>query len=409
LLFVHNCEEFTTNRLLEGQYSDDNKYQAINTVLHLRSHGGNILKLLWNFHSSECSSPQDKIFALISLTDDLSQEKTMESLINYNDNWVDTYCSLAQEAIEAGYAPDVLQHLLSFGSLAHALGDISIPSYVPDWRTRRTCSLFQHITMRESCLSDFDMQVKDGETRSQDYVTIICWPQIAWDYIIYGVRSHLKPLLRLLAFGIVHQYFELDQATEQAIGLDHEALAMKTTARWREVYRALKRQCGISKRYPFPYGDLNYDAIPLSAWLKQLIKTHTIRLPRNKISWTVRDESAVPAYPDPFNDIVYKYEVTAAIGFGDVREGDAIAGHSLVQLAKIFNGSGKEWAHLDLMSSPMNERFLFGIIVRKVDSIESGDHLSITEKQQAETERSKRNDETWRVICPCILSTERVS
>ncbi|EPE32088.1 hypothetical protein GLAREA_12170 [Glarea lozoyensis ATCC 20868] len=247
-------------------------------------------------------------------------------------------------------------------------------------------------------LSDFEKLYK--KSRSSDYFTTQCWPPLGWDHVIKAKRTFLEPLFRLIAFGIVYQYFELDKTTKEASNVGRVTMGVDPSVYWREVYWALKVESGILNRTPSS-DDPVYEETSMSLWLKVLMKTHTSILPKDYTSWTVPDSSFPESYP--VQKIEY-YHVSAAISFGETRDGDLIAGHSIVRLEKL--GWTPDMAELDhRLWSGVDETFYFGLIVREVDSTKSGNYPSIFKTEQSEAQSSRRQDENgWIIVCPCILT-----
>ena len=95
-----------------------------------------LLDLLWEFHTTACSDPRDRIFALAGLSSDFGPG-TVRNPLDYAAPWHETYIRAAESLIHQQNHLDVLRHVFAFGSL----GDVrpEWPSWVPDWRRPKQC------------------------------------------------------------------------------------------------------------------------------------------------------------------------------------------------------------------------------------------------------------------------------
>lgn len=111
---------------------------ALSTLQALRNTPGhNLLDLLWHFHMSRCSKPQDTIFALYGIARDSASISTIE----YSHSWNETFTNVAEHYFETSGA-EMWKHLFHFKSLSDANVHekdewIAFPSWVPDWSNRR--------------------------------------------------------------------------------------------------------------------------------------------------------------------------------------------------------------------------------------------------------------------------------
>ena len=136
---------------------------ALENVASIRTNTGKILDLLWEFHSTKCQDPKDRLFDLYGLASDIRRVRGESteisgghicSVIDYSGDWVDTYCKFAQSCVEAGYYSTIIRHVVSFGSLAKQ--NPSWPSWVPNWsKVRQSNGAFLRATGSEqiSCFS----------------------------------------------------------------------------------------------------------------------------------------------------------------------------------------------------------------------------------------------------------------
>ena len=133
-----------------GMFSINTTAQnTLNIAYTLRNNTGKILDLIWDFHTTKCADPRDKIFALYGLAINLGEkesypginskkrfstgrihEKNIEQVVDYNTSWENIYLRFTQSCLESGYISEIDHHLSAFGSLAS-------PSWVPDWRYSR--------------------------------------------------------------------------------------------------------------------------------------------------------------------------------------------------------------------------------------------------------------------------------
>ena len=140
---------------------------AIGTVCTLHQNNGGILDLMWSYRATQCSNPEDRIFALYCLANDLdpaernadgsdpakppkkgsfrpkhrhsaedsppaAHGRIIHFPTNYTGSFSETYFRFAQECVRAEHPTQIFQHVMKFGSLSEY--DPALPSWVPDWR-----------------------------------------------------------------------------------------------------------------------------------------------------------------------------------------------------------------------------------------------------------------------------------
>ncbi|KAK5992299.1 Heterokaryon incompatibility 6-like protein [Cladobotryum mycophilum] len=101
-----------------------------------------ILELLWNFHEASCLEPRDRIASLWGLVRDDHHRFQLD----YTLHWTELYKQVASFAFSLGdndTSIQVLLHLFEFGPLSRP-GDVTYPSWVPDWAKTRQRTLPYH-------------------------------------------------------------------------------------------------------------------------------------------------------------------------------------------------------------------------------------------------------------------------
>jgi heterokaryon incompatibility protein (HET) len=100
-----------------------------------------LLENLLKYHEAECAQPQDKIFALLGISNDMSSltpaDNTPEPFhfVDYSASADEIFCRLAAKCVERDLIHRILYHVVEFGSLS--LRVPSTPSWCPDWTQRR--------------------------------------------------------------------------------------------------------------------------------------------------------------------------------------------------------------------------------------------------------------------------------
>ncbi|KAH8902615.1 hypothetical protein BR93DRAFT_987785 [Coniochaeta sp. PMI_546] len=148
---VVHCGESTINwpwfsdglgalQQVQGDYGfDETVINAIGVSKAIRRDPGTMLEILWEFHSTVCYDPRDRVFALYGLADDFRDASmatvevggAAEWLVDYTRHWKDTYTFFARYLIESGDVVGILRHLAVFGTLFNI--NPSRPSWVPNW------------------------------------------------------------------------------------------------------------------------------------------------------------------------------------------------------------------------------------------------------------------------------------
>lgn len=110
---------------------------ALDIILAIEnSNNHKLLDLLWRFHRSQCSVPQDKIFAFYGLARDAKE--IME--VNYSRHWSETFTRVAGAYFQ-GVRKSVWLHLAHFGPLSGTdPRGLPYPSWVPNWNNTRSCA-----------------------------------------------------------------------------------------------------------------------------------------------------------------------------------------------------------------------------------------------------------------------------
>ncbi|RYP08505.1 hypothetical protein DL765_008764 [Monosporascus sp. GIB2] len=97
-----------------------------------RRNRGTLMENLWEFHTTVCLDPRDRVLALYGLAGD----GTPQDVIDYSRPRMDTYTSVSRYWIQGGGGfVEVLRHLSAFGTLWEI--ESTPPSWVPNWSTER--------------------------------------------------------------------------------------------------------------------------------------------------------------------------------------------------------------------------------------------------------------------------------
>ncbi|KAF2114513.1 heterokaryon incompatibility protein-domain-containing protein [Lophiotrema nucula] len=122
-------------KYLHVAFSQDNGFDvdlfaALQTVHSMSTcTDSTLLTLLWDFHTSLCSMPEDRIFALFGLAGD----STMVSHWDYTLFWVDLFTEVAGTYLLRDDT-HIWDHLIHFGSLSdHETLGCEYPSWLPNW------------------------------------------------------------------------------------------------------------------------------------------------------------------------------------------------------------------------------------------------------------------------------------
>ncbi|KAH8883769.1 hypothetical protein GQ53DRAFT_663217, partial [Thozetella sp. PMI_491] len=110
-------------QLREGLEFDQTALNALRVSNAIRRDPGTLLQILWEFHSTVCYDPRDRIFAIYGLAADFQKDSARSALgdsrgtVDYLRHWTETYTSLAEYLVQDGGLVEILRHLSSFGSL----------------------------------------------------------------------------------------------------------------------------------------------------------------------------------------------------------------------------------------------------------------------------------------------------
>jgi hypothetical protein len=83
-----------------------------------------LLENLLKYHEAECAQPQDKIFALLGISNDMSslapEESTQGPLrfVDYSISAEEVFYRFAVRCVELGHIDKILHHAAGFGSLS---------------------------------------------------------------------------------------------------------------------------------------------------------------------------------------------------------------------------------------------------------------------------------------------------
>jgi hypothetical protein len=109
-----------------------------------------LLELPWEFDTSECLDPRDRIYSLLGLAKDVGKNRLdgdsdtyheknrllkIDLTVTYNNSWTKAYQQLCESCMLSGHGYEIVRHLLYFGSLWDR--DSRLPSWVPDWSRSR--------------------------------------------------------------------------------------------------------------------------------------------------------------------------------------------------------------------------------------------------------------------------------
>ncbi|KAF2108173.1 heterokaryon incompatibility protein-domain-containing protein, partial [Lophiotrema nucula] len=101
--------------------------EAVQSVRGLRQGRAEYLETLRLFHTTECSEPRDRLFALYGMASDIDSPDEISDdafrlhagfisyKVTYAGTWVEAYKSFAQACITAGKIDGIFDHLASFG------------------------------------------------------------------------------------------------------------------------------------------------------------------------------------------------------------------------------------------------------------------------------------------------------
>jgi hypothetical protein len=102
-----------------------------------------LVDLLWNFRTSLCSMPQDRIYAILGMAKDAQE---LDS-VDYRLHWSEVYTSAAT-VLFPNNAVTMFEHLVAFGSLSQKYP--ACPSWVPNWNSPEIYSyLFERVEARD--------------------------------------------------------------------------------------------------------------------------------------------------------------------------------------------------------------------------------------------------------------------
>ena len=159
---------------------DTQTFEILGKTCALGLQDGNILSLIWQHHTAQCSDPRDRLFSLFSMAKDVTDRNldlkstanpkddfynhnrrrrdlgrdyassytiaysaysdfedrptdmlNCSRLISYEHDWIDVYRLFTKECLKAHLVQDIMHHCYAFGSLSSH--DPSASSWVPDW------------------------------------------------------------------------------------------------------------------------------------------------------------------------------------------------------------------------------------------------------------------------------------
>ncbi|KAE9963957.1 hypothetical protein EG328_010897 [Venturia inaequalis] len=113
-------------------------WRALDTVRTIQSPGSFMLDLLWEVDHAECSDPRDRLFALYGLAESISKTYALPAA-KYDVFWESIYAQYATSCISNGQFVELVRHITAFGSLYDS--DVTMPSWIPDWRRTRSGQL----------------------------------------------------------------------------------------------------------------------------------------------------------------------------------------------------------------------------------------------------------------------------
>lgn len=122
-----------------GEVLDQNALAALYTVQAIsKSTSSDLLTLLWQFHTSQCSTPQDSIFAIHGLATDSASVPEL----SYSQHWVEIFTRVAGHYFRKRDSR-IWDHLMYFGSLSTIEPPgVKYPSWVPNWTKARADTFF---------------------------------------------------------------------------------------------------------------------------------------------------------------------------------------------------------------------------------------------------------------------------
>lgn len=113
-------------------------WRALDTVRTIQSPGSFMLDLLWEVDHAQCSDPRDRLFALYGLAESISKAYALPAA-KYDVFWESIYAQYATSCISNGQFVELVRHITAFGSLYDS--DVTMPSWIPDWRRTRSGQL----------------------------------------------------------------------------------------------------------------------------------------------------------------------------------------------------------------------------------------------------------------------------
>jgi hypothetical protein len=271
---------------------DQNLSNAIDAVLRLRLHSKEMLKLLIEFRTSICIDRRDRVFALVSLVEDIKQpavgssvvqQRGRRSLVDYGKNWIDIYCHLAEYYIYTGKLSELLQHRFMFGCLSDVLNDPFIPSYVPDWANElpfEYSKFGQHTSIEE--LSKLPEPGPDWGFVHAAAVATNTWPPPST--FMRGIDTEdpcawrIK-VCQLMAYVLLDQFMPVDEAVKKRLGIDFNLFVTEPSKTWTNAWLKLLSTCFASNESP----DQGRDET-VCEFLTKVFKTHNLFFKRKPVS-----------------------------------------------------------------------------------------------------------------------------
>ncbi|EPE32090.1 hypothetical protein GLAREA_12172 [Glarea lozoyensis ATCC 20868] len=356
---------------------------ALRNVINLYSNADNMLRLLWDFHSTECRDEQDRIFALTSLAEDIQQtshEGNQRTLaLIYSKDWVAIYIRFAQNCIEIGEADELLRHLFALGSLSKSQNDMSIPSYVPDWSKRREESSFDYIPAnlkvyysRLQGLPNFD-----DITQGADQYFVVGATSVSWPPRDFFVQKHhliRHEICRLLAYSVLDGFLSPKGLVREEMSNALCDSEKNLKSAWIELSEQILNKSGLVT------SDNPHYHNTLFLWLRNVMNNYTL----------FTNNLCLPnmAEKDPSSKLYM------AIGKENVEAGDICV--KICTVERFRQVGSTRSSDESVFFSPW-----LGIVVRKNET-ELGRNL---ENTRMDSEESHGVSENWRIITPCVILT----
>ena len=164
---------------------DSHSQDVMRILCRLRQSEKSMLSLLWDFHTSDCRDPIDRLGALYGLAG-LSPGILEDIKVDGQRPWPELYTKFANEFLRQGKGLQLTSHIFAFGSLPSQMG---CPSYVPNWSAPKIQRSYLHRILGSMQLNEtrFNMGKAWCGLKEADEATVST-PRVG----IHGVRLEVR-------------------------------------------------------------------------------------------------------------------------------------------------------------------------------------------------------------------------